>query len=75
MTDARAPAADDIRIYERQRAGGNVIKWDVCLVNGHFLCFRTRHAASAAIECWARDNTVSAWITKNDGHDWQRWPL
>ena len=75
MTDARAPAADDIRIYERQRAGGNVIKWDVCLVNGHFLRFRTRNAASAAIECWARDNIVSAWITKNDGQDWQRWLL
>ena len=69
MTDARAPAADDIRIYERQRAGGNVIELDVCLVKGHFLRFHTRNAASAAIECWASDNTVSAWITKNDGQD------
>ena len=66
MTDARAPAADDIRIYERQRAGGNALKWDVCLVKGHFLHFLTRHAASAAIECWARDNTV--YRTRFPGH-------
>ncbi len=69
------PPNGDVRIYERLRAGGNAIKWDVCLVKGHFLRFHTRNAASVAIECWARDNIVSAWITKNDGQDWQRWPL
>ena len=49
VTDARAPAADDIRIYERQRAAGNVIKWDVCLVKGHFLRFLT---GASVIKCW-----------------------
>ena len=73
MTDARAPAADDIRIFERQPAEGNVIKWDVFFVQGHFRRFSKQKAAYNVVESWAKDNNVSAWITKNRGQDWQPW--